>query len=111
MEALTRLGELMVKTTFDTDKLEIVIKGFKSDKEMFDFFEKNYSKKKKEEDNEIGKIILRFLDSSKPLPFEEILSKAIEKGLDEDKLEFELERLKAKGKIFEPRRGIIQKFD
>ncbi len=46
---------------------------------------------------------------NKLIPIEEIVNNAREKGVDEDKVEESLEKLKRSGDVFEPRRGFISK--
>ncbi len=45
----------------------------------------------------------------KQIPIEEIISGAMQKGIDEDKVEEALDKLKRSGDIFEPKKGYIQK--
>ena len=45
----------------------------------------------------------------KSIPIEEVVQEARNKGLDEDKIEEALERLKRSGDIFEPKRGSISR--
>lgn len=45
----------------------------------------------------------------KTIPIEDVVSEAKNRGLDEDKVEEALERLKRSGDLFEPRRGFIGK--
>lgn len=45
----------------------------------------------------------------KTIPIEDIVAEARSKGLDEDKVEESLERLKRAGDIFEPKRGFVSK--
>ena len=45
----------------------------------------------------------------KTIPIEEVLRLAAEKGIDEDKAEESIEKLKRSGDIFEPKRGFLSK--
>ena len=45
----------------------------------------------------------------KAIPIEDVISEAKNRGLDEDKVEEALERLKRSGDIYEPRRGFVSK--
>ncbi|MBI3027712.1 ATP-binding protein [Candidatus Woesearchaeota archaeon] len=45
----------------------------------------------------------------KAIPIEEVVAEAKNRGLDEDKVEDALERLKRSGDVFEPRRGFVSK--
>lgn len=45
----------------------------------------------------------------KSIPIEEVVAEAKNRGLDEDKVEEALERLKRSGDIYEPRRGFVSK--
>ena len=45
----------------------------------------------------------------KQIPMEDLIAEAKNRGLDEDKVEEALERLKRSGDIFEPRRGYLSK--
>ncbi|MFO8016648.1 MAG: minichromosome maintenance protein MCM [Candidatus Woesearchaeota archaeon] len=45
----------------------------------------------------------------KPVPIDDVVKEASEKGIDADKVDETIERLKRNGDIFEPRRGFIQK--
>lgn len=45
----------------------------------------------------------------KTIPIDDIVSEAKEKGIDEDRVEEVLQKLKQTGDIFEPKRGFIQK--
>lgn len=45
----------------------------------------------------------------KEIPFEEIVAQAIQKGLEENKVEDVIEQLRRSGEIFEPKKGFIQK--
>ncbi len=45
----------------------------------------------------------------KSIPIEELVAEAKNRGLDEDKVEEALERLKRSGDVFEPRRGFVSK--
>ena len=46
---------------------------------------------------------------NKLIPIEEIVSNAKGRGVDEDKVEESLEKLKRSGDVFEPRRGFISR--
>jgi len=45
----------------------------------------------------------------KTIPIEDVIAEAKDRGLDEDKVEEAMERLKRAGDIFEPRRGFVSK--
>lgn len=45
----------------------------------------------------------------KTIPIDDLIRECIEKGIEEDKVEEVIEKLKRSGDIFEPRRGFIQK--
>ncbi len=45
----------------------------------------------------------------KTIPIEDIISLALEKGLDEDQVDTTIEKLKRSGDIFEPKRGFISR--
>jgi replicative DNA helicase Mcm len=45
----------------------------------------------------------------KTIPIEDVVAEAKNRGLDEDKVEEALERLKRSGDVFEPRRGFVSK--
>ena len=45
----------------------------------------------------------------KSIPIDDIVAEAKNRGLDEDKVEEALERLKRSGDIYEPRRGFVSK--
>lgn len=45
----------------------------------------------------------------KPIPIDELVKECSEKGIDSDKVEEILEKLRREGDIFEPRRGFIQR--
>ena len=45
----------------------------------------------------------------KTIPVEEIVNLALEKGLDEEKVEAAIEKLKRSGDVFEPKRGFISR--
>ena len=54
-------------------------------------------------------VIAELENKMKPVPIDAIIAGAKEKGVDEDKVEEAIERLKRSGDVFEPRRGFIQK--
>ena len=45
----------------------------------------------------------------KSIPIEDVVAEAKSRGLDEDKVEEALERLKRSGDVFEPRRGFVSR--
>ena len=45
----------------------------------------------------------------KTIPINDVVAEAKNRGLDEDKVEEALERLKRSGDVFEPRRGFVSK--
>jgi replicative DNA helicase Mcm len=45
----------------------------------------------------------------KTIPIDDIIAESKEKGIEEDKVEEVLEKLKRVGEVFEPRRGFISK--
>ena len=45
----------------------------------------------------------------KTIPIDDVVTEAKSKGVEEDKVEEVLEKLKRSGDIFEPRRGFVQK--
>ena len=45
----------------------------------------------------------------KTIPIEDVVSEAKNRGLDENKVEEAMERLKRSGDIFEPRRGFVSR--
>ena len=57
------------------------------------------------------KEIITELESSlgKTIPIDEVIRMASERGLDEDKVEEAIEKLKRSGDVFEPRRGFLQR--
>ena len=57
------------------------------------------------------KEIIAELESSigKTIPIDEVVRLAVEKGINEDKVEEAIEKLKRSGDVFEPRKGFVQK--
>jgi len=45
----------------------------------------------------------------KTIPIEDVLNEARARGMEEDKVEEAIERLKRSGDLFEPRRGFLSK--
>lgn len=57
----------------------------------------------------IKRIIDELASDGDPAEFEEVIEKAVDEGLDEDKVEEIIDKLKREGELFEPKKGFIQK--
>ena len=57
----------------------------------------------------IREIINALEEKVKPVPIDDVVAAAKEKGIDEDKVEEVIEKLKRTGDLFEPRPGFLQK--